>query len=51
VSKPPETHKTTEESHARALAAADGLAPFRARFYQLPGANYLDGSLRIFRGF
>jgi kynureninase len=51
VSKTPKASEVTDESYAQALDAADPLAPFRDRFYQLPGAIYLDGSLRIFRGF
>jgi hypothetical protein len=41
VSKTPKARDITEESQAYAL---DELALFRARFYQLPGAIYLDGS-------
>jgi kynureninase len=34
----------TSESHARALDAADPLAPFRDRFYLPPDTIYLDGN-------
>jgi hypothetical protein len=51
VSEAPKTRDITVESHVRELDAADGLAPFRDRFHQLPGAIYLNGSLRLCRGF
>jgi kynureninase len=44
MSKIPKALEITDESYARALDVADQLAPFRARFYQLPGAIYLDGN-------
>lgn len=38
------TDDITAESHARALDAADPLAPFRHRFYLPPDTIYLDGN-------
>ncbi len=37
-------HDITAEEYARALDAADPLAPFRDRFYVQPGTVYLDGN-------
>jgi len=40
----PQDADRASEAHAVALDAADSLAPFRERFYRLPGEIYLDGN-------
>jgi kynureninase len=40
----PGTVQITTEAYARALDAADPLAPLRERFYLPEGAVYLDGN-------